>query len=180
MAGCNAFFYGTLMAPRVLYRICYGNPDPEHWQANLLTIVPAILHNFRRHKVRYADYPAILPQANGSVRGTLVTGLTPMDVSRLDRFEGSDYARKKVKVRTLVKAGDGPEDIIEGEEVETEVYVWISGMDELEDGEWDFAEFITEKVARWAEAKGKGTCPIFTGLRRRMSKFVRELEADEY
>jgi Gamma-glutamyl cyclotransferase, AIG2-like len=139
------------MAPRVLHRVCYGNADPEPWKARLLTIKPAILYGFRRHKVRYADYPAIIPQANSTVRGTFVTGLTPGDISRLDYFEGSEYAKRKVKVRVLIKAEDCSEkEDLEGEEVETEVYVWIGREGDLEDGEWDFDEFVREKLALWA------------------------------
>jgi hypothetical protein len=139
------------MAPQVLYRVCYGSPKPEPWQSRLLTIKPAILHDFCRHKVRNCDYPAIIPQADSTVRGTLVTGLTEGDVYRLDIFEGSDYARRKVKVRVLAKVGDhSGEGNVGGEEVETETYVWTSGEDKLEYGEWDFGEFVREKMAWWA------------------------------
>ena len=117
-----------------------------------MTIKPAILHGFCRHKVRYCDYPAIIPQANSTVRGTLVTGLMEGDIYRLDIFEGGSYARKKVKVRVLENVGDNcGEGSVEGGEIDTETYVWISGEEMLEHGEWDFAEFIREKLAWWAE-----------------------------
>lgn len=155
------------MAPKVLHRVCYGNHNPEPWQARLLTIKPAILHGFCRRKVQHADYPAIIPQANSTVRGILVTGLTPGDVYRLDTFEGSGYARRKVKVRALAKAEDNSrEGNVEGEEVETEVYVWIAGRDMLEDGEWDFGEFVREKMAWWAgDTEYAGMCHILMGFR---------------
>src|SRR5437667_7657370 len=109
------------MAPPVLYRVCYGNPNPEPWQSRLLTIKPAILHDFCRYKIRYCDYPAIIPQANSAVRGTLVTGLTEGDMYRLDIFEGDDYTRQKVKVRVLAKVGDNSgERSVGADEVETE------------------------------------------------------------
>src|SRR5215470_16457271 len=114
------------MAPSVLYRVCYGTADPEPWQARLLTIKPAILHGFCRYKVRQADYPAVVPQADSAVRGTLVTGLTPGNISRLDYFEGSNYARRKAKVMVSAKEEDsswkGDAEVgAEYEEVETEV-----------------------------------------------------------
>src|SRR6186713_2175264 len=98
-----AFFYGTLMAPPVLHRVIWGpSPPSTAVQKSQLSIRPAILRQFQRHKVRYADYPAILPaNAQASVRGTLVTGLTDGDIWRLDIFEGSDYKRRKVSVRVL-------------------------------------------------------------------------------
>ena len=79
---------------------------------------------------------------------------------RLDIFEGSEYERKKVKVRLLRVAredtvhgshhgGDKKEE--EEEEVETETYVWTASPAELEDGEWDFEEFVREKMWRWAD-----------------------------
>ncbi|KAI9774428.1 MAG: hypothetical protein M1840_004322 [Geoglossum simile] len=144
---------GTLIAPQILYRVCYGNSNPEPWQSLLLTIRPAILHDFCRRKVRYRDYPAIIPQANSAVRGTLVTGLTEGDIYRLDIFEGSDYARKKVKVKVLAMVEDDPDEgNAEGGEIDTETYVWISGEEALEHGGWDFREFVKKKLARWAAA----------------------------
>ncbi|PSN74367.1 hypothetical protein BS50DRAFT_539583 [Corynespora cassiicola Philippines] len=169
MASHTAFFYGTLMAPQVLHRVIWGSKDPPTpAHASLLTIRPAILHNFQRHKVRYADYPAILPSSHSSdptaissVRGTLVHGLTDGDIWRLDIFEGSEYERRKVKVRVLEQGakenGEGgmgdvsqPEMAnVEGEEVEAEVYVWIAGSHRLEEEEWDFGDFVRDKMSRW-------------------------------
>jgi hypothetical protein len=80
-----------------------------------------------------------------------VTGLTEGDIYRLDIFEGNEYARKKVTAIVLAKAGDDSgEGNVEGDEAETETYVWISGEYRLEPGEWDFKEFVKEKMARWA------------------------------
>lgn len=118
------------MAPQVLHRVIHGRPDPEPWQKALLTFQPAILHGYRRHRVRGADYPGIIPvggavlsapesqsqsqsqsQLQGqsqagstrpaSVLGTLVSGLTDGDIHRLGIFEGSEYTLSPVKVRTL-------------------------------------------------------------------------------
>jgi hypothetical protein len=160
----TAFFYGTLMAPPVLHRVIWGSqtpPTPAH--ASLLHIRPAILHAHRRHKVKQADYPAILPvDTPSSVRGTLVQGLTDGDIWRLDIFEGSEYQRQKVKVSVLQPKDKGKgteegmgdlsqkeEDNIEGEEMEAETYIWTAGAHKLEAEEWDFAEFVKDKMKRW-------------------------------
>lgn len=158
----TAFFYGTLMAPPVLHRVIWGQPEPPTpAHASLLSIRPAILHAHQRHKVRGADYPAILPSSSSSVRGTLVTGLTDGDIWRLDIFEGDEYARRMVVVRVLegeeefdkeggigdVQRKEGEN--VEGEEVTAETYIWIAGADRLESEEWDFAEFVREKMGRW-------------------------------
>ena len=162
----TAFFYGTLMAPPVLHRVIWGSADnvPDAQKAHL-HVRPAILHNYQRHKVMEADYPAILPTQNSksSVRGTLVEGLTDGDIWRLDIFEGSEYERRKVKVRLLesktAEEGMGnleqeEGDNVEGEEVEAEAYVWIGEEEDLEKEEWDFAEFVRDKMKYWVGREG--------------------------
>ncbi|KAH7135242.1 hypothetical protein B0J11DRAFT_155589 [Dendryphion nanum] len=164
----TSFFYGTLMAPPVLQRVIWGSstaPNVSAHQRAQLKIRPAILHSYERRKVKYADYPGIIPaDKKSSVRGTLVTGLTDGDIWRLDIFEGGDYKRVGVKVRVLEqeegkKEGEGQEmgdlsqkeeDNVEGEEVEAEVYEWIGLKNDLEDDEWDFAHFVREKMVYWA------------------------------
>ncbi|KAL8758857.1 MAG: hypothetical protein Q9184_003792 [Pyrenodesmia sp. 2 TL-2023] len=138
------------MEPQVLYRVCYGSSTPTSFQKSLLTIRPAILHAHCRRRVLDRDYPAIIPSPHDSVRGTYVQGLTAGDVFRLDIFEGHEYERRKIKIRTLDVAGnDGGEGNIEGEEVEAATYIWVASEAELEDGEWDFGEFRREKMQRW-------------------------------
>jgi hypothetical protein len=166
----TAFFYGTLMAPPVLHRVIWGSqtpPTPAH--ASLLRIRPAILHAHQRHKVKHADYPAILPTSTPStVRGTLVEGLTDGDIWRLDIFEGSEYERRKVKVKVLEGEGTGdlsqPEDKnVEGAEVEAETYIWIAGAQRLEAEEWDFSEFVRDKMNRWVGKEGAEADEGFQG-----------------
>lgn len=175
MSTHTAFFYGTLMAPQVLSRVTGHS-------TSTLTIRPAILPDYRRHRVREADYPALLPQAGSSVRGTLVDGLSAGDLRRLDVFEGSEYDRIRTKARLLqAEKGQKPseagsaetvlgidtsveqsqdvtpvgsdgqrreEDL--GDEVQCETYVWKAPRENLEDEEWDFDEFVKEKLWRWA------------------------------
>ena len=106
--GRSAFFYGTLMAPQVLHRVCHGGSQPDNpiYKSHKLKMFPAILHNHRRHRVIGADYPAIIPYEGSTVRGTYVTGLTDNDIWRLDIFEGSQYVRLDVKPRLLTHVGD--------------------------------------------------------------------------
>ncbi|KAL8637879.1 MAG: hypothetical protein Q9228_004903 [Teloschistes exilis] len=146
------------MEPLVLYRVIYGTSNPSSFQKSLLTVKPATLHHHRRHRVRFCDYPAIIPTApaaNSSVRGAYVRGLTDGDIFRLDIFEGVEYERRKVKIRVLEKEGDEVtgEGNVEGEEVEVETYVWIAGQAALEEGEWDFGEFRREKMGSWVDAR---------------------------
>lgn len=41
---------------------------------------------------------------------------------------------------------DGVEEV---GEVQVEAYVWAEGMEQLEDEEWDFEDFVREKMGRW-------------------------------
>jgi len=109
--------------------------------------------------------------SRASVRGTVVQGLTREDMWRLDLFEGDEYARRKVKVMvdmevqveesapidTLRHAQEEREGTMEEqEELEAETYIWIAGQHRLEDKEWDFDEFVREKMWRWAPGEGVG------------------------
>jgi hypothetical protein len=156
MSTHSAFFYGTLMAPQVLYRVIYGSPRPEMWQKELTTIQPAMLRGYQRHRVKGADYPAIIPCADvdACVRGTYVTGLMDGDVWRLDIFEGAEYERQKVKVKVLNEGKSGQfNESVEEQEVQT--YVWIAGEQWLDMGEWDFDDFVRDKIHRWTGESGE-------------------------
>jgi len=142
------------MAPSVLHRVIHGTHDPEPWQKDSLTVRPAMLQSYRRHRVRNADYPAVIPHDQSCVRGSVVTGLTEGDLYRLDIFEGYQYSRQKVKVQILKDVGldeaaeEGKTEVVE--EVEAETYIWEDGEDTLEPVEWDFEEFKRDKMKAWA------------------------------
>ncbi|PVH84691.1 hypothetical protein DL98DRAFT_512110 [Cadophora sp. DSE1049] len=150
MGDNSAFFYGTLMAREVLYRVIYGDerltPVTTILAANL-TRTPAILHNHCRHKVLGDDYPGVIPQEGHSVRGIYVTGLSDADIFRLDIFEGDEYTRVKATVKLLVQDGEKE---VEGEERQTETYIFTAPEERLEKTEWDYEEFRREKLWRWA------------------------------
>ncbi|KAI0833391.1 hypothetical protein BC628DRAFT_16836 [Trametes gibbosa] len=107
----SAFFYGTLMHPAILRRVI-GHDGGE------LEICPAVLLEHTRHKIKHADYPAVIPYSKSralfeesgqcdlspedrTVRGTFVQGLNDRDVSLLDLFEGDEYTRDLVEVHPL-------------------------------------------------------------------------------
>ena len=167
----TAFFYGTLMAPPVLHRVIHGTSRPSAEEASRTTFTPALLQEFRRHRVAGCDYPAIRPHAGSTVRGSLVSGLEAIDLMRLDIFEGDQYDRRDVKVRVLKGVGleesmsehsngrggevTKQEDAQQGEEVETETYIFREVYwDDLETEEWDFEEFKREKMMFWMGETG--------------------------
>lgn len=140
------------MAPEVLYRVIYGftklsNDPVKSKLAASLTIKPAILHDYCRHQVEYADYPGIVPDKGHTVRGTYVTGLTDGDIWRLDCFEGSEYVRQHVTVAVLEP--DSQNNLVETREVKAETYVFTAGIDRLKLEEWDYETFRKEKMHRW-------------------------------
>ncbi|ETN36698.1 uncharacterized protein HMPREF1541_08976 [Cyphellophora europaea CBS 101466] len=167
MGDHTLFFYGTLLAPPVLHRVIYGtsSPDPtSHPAMRYLTIRPALLRDYRRHRVASADYPAIIPEKGGTVRGSVVSGLTEGDVFRLDVFEGSQYTKGTVEVEVLEgvaldelapEAGVGkaadttPTSTKKPEMVTAQTYIWTDGPTWLDPREWDFEDFKKHKMRRW-------------------------------
>lgn len=146
------------MAPEILSRVCHGAsglpPNPSHGRVHIRT---ALLQGYRRHRVKHADYPAIVPCEKSTVRGALVSGLSDGDLERLDIFEGSEYERRKVSARELKYEGDmnvEPTADQIGESVEADTYVWISPKSRLEEDEWDFEEFVKEKMWAWTGGAG--------------------------
>lgn len=157
------------MALPILSRVIYNTPNPEPWQTTNLTMTPAILPGYSRRKVRFADYPGITSNPEKSVFGMYVTGLTQGDLWRLDRFEGSQYEKKIVMVK-LLKDKDGKKqdgkkgdlnvnwkDMEESGEMKMAVtYVFTVGENWLEREEWDWEEFVREKLGRWVGGTVEG------------------------
>ncbi|KAI0457850.1 AIG2-like family-domain-containing protein [Xylaria acuta] len=138
------------MAPEVFFTVCYRfSTDDVAVLRSLHQFQPAILHGHCRRRVKFADYPGITPDPDHEVRGMYVTGLTSANMYHLDQFEGSEYERKTVKARLLSKIGDDKGNgNVEGKEVECEVYIFNAPA-KLEDREWDFQEFRTQKMKNW-------------------------------
>jgi hypothetical protein len=170
---------GTLMAPAILHRIIHGSQTPDPWQQSLISSRPALLPGYRRHRVHNVDYPALIASENpdsAPVIGVVVTGITEGDVFRLDKFEGSEYEKRAVRVKVIknisetdpsqegdgslhhaldqtARAGLDERAYQEMEEVEAMTYVWIAPMENLDLAqEWDFEQFKKEKMKWWVEA----------------------------
>ena len=58
------------MVPQILHQVIHGKTDPEPWQKALISVKPAILHGYRRHRVRECDYPAIVPVNDNNITTT--------------------------------------------------------------------------------------------------------------
>lgn len=140
------------MAPEVFFTVCYGTNKPAQQLVDRHTFHPAILHGFCRRRVKNADYPGIVEDAEHVVRGNLVTGLSPQNIRVLDYFESDDYERRDVSVKLLTSVGDDQgRGNVEGEERDAFVYVYQLHGD-LEEREWDFEEFRRDKLTKWTRA----------------------------
>lgn len=133
------------MAPEVFFGVCYGQSVPPKAIQALHTFTPAVLKDHSRHRVRSEDYPGVIPQEGHSVKGIFATGLTDANMLKLDEFEGPEYSKKKVTIKTLSTV-DGKE--VEGGSVETSVYIFLH-PDYLDMREWDFEQFKREKMKFW-------------------------------
>ncbi|KAF9003981.1 hypothetical protein BDQ17DRAFT_1355254 [Cyathus striatus] len=168
----RAFFYGTLMHPKILTRVIGNNG--EH-----LKFCPALLHGYTRHQVLSEDYPGVIPYDKGvdffkrelpeddrCVRGTVVEGLTDRDIMYLDIFEGHWYDRAKVQVYALgpfapVSTHNIRQDTFAPEHpppvpdesslpppLDCETYIF-NQLNRLAPEPWDFESFVKENAWKW-------------------------------
>jgi len=133
------------MAPEIFYSVCYGTKTPPEAIRKLHTFTPAILHDHCRHRVKSADYPAVVPEKGHSVKGIYATGLTDANLDKLDYFEGSEYERVTAQVE-LQHSSDGTEAVPAFKDAS--VYIFLR-LEQLEQREWDFEEFRRDKMALW-------------------------------
>ncbi|KAK1688025.1 AIG2-like family protein [Colletotrichum godetiae] len=145
----TAFFYGTLMEPKVFFTVVQGNGNPPQAIKDLYTFTPALLHDHTRHRVQSADYPGMIPEAGGSVLGIYATGLTDANVLKLDFFEGSEYEKKMVTVKVRGGGGDAGAGAEQKEEDKEAMAYIYKRPENLERVEWSFEEFRKDKMHVW-------------------------------
>ncbi|OGG46373.1 MAG: hypothetical protein A3F84_03285 [Candidatus Handelsmanbacteria bacterium RIFCSPLOWO2_12_FULL_64_10] len=89
--GDNLFVYGTLRDDGVV-RQATGRTFPK---------VEGTLTGYRRVEAspRF-PYPYLVAQEGASVRGTVLLGVDPESLGRLDAYEGGCYERRRVTIST--------------------------------------------------------------------------------
>jgi gamma-glutamylcyclotransferase (GGCT)/AIG2-like uncharacterized protein YtfP len=113
----NLFVYGTLMWEETQRALLGRSPQT----------VDALLYDYRRLKIRRESYPGIKKSPGYSVNGKLLLGLTEEELRVLDQYEGEEYERIEVRVKTP-----------EGEFIDAFVYVIKDEFsDILKDEEWN-------------------------------------------
>lgn len=111
----------------------------NHVSGLQLTGAQGTIAGYRRMGLKGEDYPAMVAQTGGRVRGVVYGGLTPAAWDRLDRFEGEMYARRVVTVR-----------MDDGRVLDTAAYILRPQFhDRLTDSEWDYAAFLKDGKARF-------------------------------
>jgi gamma-glutamylcyclotransferase (GGCT)/AIG2-like uncharacterized protein YtfP len=125
------FVYGTLMVPEVLVALLGRVPSRRE----------ASLTGYRRYAIQGECYPAIISDANASVSGYLLTGLTEAEVEIFDAYEGDPYERTQVSVN------------VNGAPTGAQCYVWRSESDvRFGRDEWNLETFRTTHLARYLRA----------------------------
>ena len=83
------FCYGTLQSPAVMTAIVGRSPRRR----------AAVLPGHQVARLAGRPWLGITISPAGTVSGTLYHDLTPAELRRLDRYEGTDYRRATVRVR---------------------------------------------------------------------------------
>ena len=127
----NLFTYGTLM-DREIFAAVAGCSRPG---------CRAVLPGYARFQVCGEVYPAIR-SGDGSVEGILYQAVDELALQRCDRFEGAEYARRTVMVRTA-----------EGRCEEAQVYVFATDQyHRLSADDWNFAAFLRRHKRTYLQA----------------------------
>ncbi|KAI9278621.1 hypothetical protein BDA99DRAFT_492652 [Phascolomyces articulosus] len=146
-----AFFYGTLMSPEVRSRVLcglYATQDSKKTKLATLRLRTAILKGHKRYALKERAYPGVIYTGNeeDQVIGVLCEGLYSEDVKRLDAFEGDEYKRCTVEVTPVKSDGQTTEAV-----VNTQVYIWIEGNDQLKSYDWEFDGFVKDRQEEWLQ-----------------------------
>ena len=84
----NLFVYGTLIFPQVMHAVCGIAPPSK----------AARLPGYLRFTVHNQCYPAIKPMPKAVVDGVLYPNVSLSLIRQLDRYEGREYRRLRLRV----------------------------------------------------------------------------------
>ncbi len=128
----DLFFYGTLRAPEVRLAVMGFDLPRER-------LLPGWLRGFDVQRVAGASYPMLVraKDEQTKVAGVIATGLDSRTVSRLDRFEGSDYQRVSLNAS------------VQGHDHNVQVYLASSSL--VPAGPWDFESWYQHDRSRFMQ-----------------------------
>ncbi|KAK9824562.1 hypothetical protein WJX72_011320 [[Myrmecia] bisecta] len=133
----TVFVYGTLLAHEILHILLKRVPDNK----------PAVLHGYRRYRIKQRVYPALVKRRPGdSVQGLVLFDLTPQEIEILDEYEDEDYFK------------DAASPVLEdGNSVDADVYLFKDNLRHLLYGDWDYDQFRREDLARYIKDYDEGS-----------------------
>lgn len=120
----NVFVYGSLLFPEIADGLCGQKLKSED----------ATLSGFSRFALKGADYPAMIPENNSTIKGKVLLNLDQDAFYLLTFYEGDEYEIAPVKVETSSGI------------INAIVFVWIGGNELLEDFDWDKEHFEAESL----------------------------------
>jgi len=115
----NIFVYGTLQSEPIISKLT----------GKYFSSFPAILQGYKRYRVKGHDYPAIVAEESSETKGLVVMNVEDSDLHILSFYEGDEYEKKIVSV------------LLNNEPTDVLVFVWVKGIEHLENQEWDFGQF---------------------------------------
>ena len=93
MAGIDLFVYGTLQDVEILGAALGRSIKPQ-------ALLPATAPSYAAVYYPGRVYPALIARSGAAASGKLMTGLDAHDLAVLDAFEGSEYRREAISIRT--------------------------------------------------------------------------------
>jgi gamma-glutamylcyclotransferase (GGCT)/AIG2-like uncharacterized protein YtfP len=140
------FVYGSLLIPHILHNVT-SSQTPMVTLMNNTT--EATLYGYRRHALRDAAFPAIIPNENHFVVGALVLGLNDEEKQAIDNFESGLYDKVEVDVEIEMVIEEMPGGwLLKTEIVKAEAYVWNFSTPALEVVPAEEKEWSIEPLVR--------------------------------
>lgn len=125
----NLFVYGTLQFPGIIKKLT----------GKSFSASPAILENFKRYCVKYADYPAIVASPGSKTHGHLLEDVDDFSFTKIVLFEGEEYDRIVVPVW------------VNQRKFAAYVFVWNAETGLLEEKDWDMPQFEENSLDRYID-----------------------------
>ncbi len=160
----NLFFYGTL-AHRSLLEVVLGRGlDAEQVQdANLPEYAP--------YWVKGQAHPMLVAQKGAAAKGLYLTGLSALDVARLDFYEGGfDYDLRPLTIETATGSYDA--DVYFPTDVPPRGDPWVLDAWTAEWGDFT-VQAATEVMGYFGQITAQQLGKRFPAIRRRAASFIR-------
>ncbi len=138
----HVFVYGTLLFPEILNGLT-GRTFPE---------TEATLPGFKRMRVKYGDYPAVIQAEGGQVHGKLIPNVDARSLEMLRFYEGDDYECIEAFVH------------LENKKVKALVFVWNNNRDLLTEPDWSIKKFKNNFLSDYIRYVVPETVAEFTRL----------------